>query len=481
LKPQFEYVLREYLGFAPTDDQEKAINALARFVYSPNSKVGFILKGYAGTGKTSLIGSLVKTLDKFGMRSVLLAPTGRAAKVLSNFSQKDALTIHKKIYFQNKKEGQMQFTLGKNTHKNTIFIVDEASMIAAESFIDKDGVESRDLLEDLLRYVYFGDNCRLIFIGDGAQLPPVGSAQSPALDKNYLEQGYDIPFGVVELKQVVRQRDESGILYNATHMRVQMLTDMGKKQATIQLFPNGRDVQAITGETLQDDLDYAISNFGIENTLVICRSNKRANLFNQQIRHRILYNDSQINAGDLIMVVKNNYHWIPPKTDINDKGMTFIANGDIAEIMRINRTEELYGFTFADVTIRFIDYPTEPELECKIILDAIMAESASLPMERMNQLFKSIELDYMDEPNRGKRVQKIMKSPHYQALQVKFAYSVTCHKSQGGQWPVVFIDQGYLTDEMVNLEYQRWLYTALTRATERVYLVNFNEQFIGSE
>lgn len=464
----FEKALLNHLGFEPTVDQSKAANALSRFVYSLNSQVGLILKGYAGTGKTSLIGALVKTLDQNKMKSVLLAPTGRAAKVLSGHSGKEAMTIHKKIYFQQRIKGKLVYNLGKNLHKNTLFIVDEASMIATENGLGE-FTDSRDLLDDLFRYVYNGFNCKVLFIGDNAQLPPVGSSFSPALDKQYLEGAYGIPFGSIQLKTVVRQGENSGILYNATKLRVQML----QEDFNLQLESNSSDAIAIDGYTLQEELESSISREGEENVIVICRSNKRANLFNQNIRHRILSHDDEVTTGDLMMVLKNNYFWIDPNSKIG-----FIANGDTIEIQRIVRFEQIYGFRFADVTARLVDFPNEPEFDCKIMLDAIMSNNAAISWEEQNALFGAIEEDYMDIKDKRKRISKIMKSPYFNALQVKFAYSVTCHKSQGGQWPIVFIDQGFLPPEGIDYEYLRWLYTAITRARDKVYFVNFNPEFI---
>lgn len=465
---KFEQTLIEHLGFPPTQDQSKAANALSRFVFSLNSQVGMILKGYAGTGKTSLIGALVKTLHQNKMKSVLLAPTGRAAKVLASHSGTDAMTIHKKIYFQQRVRGKMVYNLGKNLHKNALFIVDEASMIATENGLGEFS-DSRDLLDDLFRYVYNGFNCKILFIGDNAQLPPVGSAFSPALDKSYLEGAYGIPFGAIQLKTVVRQGENSGILYNATKLRVQMLQEDFK----LQLECNTQDAVAIDGYTLQDELESSISREGEENVIVICRSNKRANLFNQNIRHRILYHEDEVTPGDLVMVLKNNYFWIDPQSKIG-----FIANGDTLEIQRIVRFEQIYGFRFADVTVRLTDFPDEPEFDCKIILDAVMSNNASLSWDEQNALFGAIEEDYMDIKDKKKRMAKIMKSPYYNALQIKFAYSVTCHKSQGGQWPIVFIDQGFLPPTGIDYEYMRWLYTAITRARDKAYFVNFNPEFI---
>lgn len=465
---KFEDQLIHHLGFPPTEDQSKAINAFARFTYAPNSQVGFILRGYAGTGKTSLVGALVKSLADFQMKCVLLAPTGRAAKVLALHSNRDAMTIHKKIYFRDTTGGENAYSMGKNLHKNTIFIVDEASMIASGSLTTS--FEQRDLLDDLMSYVYNGYNCKIMFIGDTAQLPPVGSPYSPALEKQFLESAYSIPFGMIQLRNVVRQAEDSGILFNATQLRVNLL----EEDFNVKLSTNRTDAFWIDGYTLQDELETSISRYGIENVIVVCRSNKNSNLFNQQIRHRILYHEEEVSTGDLMMVLKNNYHWISPTSK-----MAFIANGDTVEIMRIIRFEELYGFHFADVSIRFVDAPDEPEFECKILLDAIMTNSASLPWEKQNELFQAIEMDFQHISSKKKRASLILKTPHYNALQVKFAYSVTCHKAQGGQWPVVFIDQGFLPPEGLNQEYMRWLYTAITRASEKLYFVNFSELLMG--
>lgn len=465
-----ESILTEELGYNPTSDQLKAIKLLERFILEPNSQEGFILQGYAGTGKTSLIGALVKSLVKIKMKSVLLAPTGRAAKVLASYSKKEAFTIHKKIYFQEEFGGATQFVLGKNLHTNTLFIVDEASMVNSDAGIDQ-GFGKRDLLSDLISYVYNGKNCQLIFVGDYAQLPPVGLAVSPALNADFLEHNYYIPFLSVELKEVVRQEKESGILFNATQFRRQIEKDKGYD---LTINPDFPDTHRITGMELQDELESCVGKYGIEGTMVVCRSNKRANLFNQQIRNRILWFEDELCAGDLLMIVKNNYFWIDEKSK-----MGFIANGDIVEILRVNRYEELYGFRFADVSLRFVDNSTEPEFDCKILMETIDVEGPNLPRNRMKELFHSIEEDFMDVKSRHKRIDLIMKTPHMNALQVKFAYAVTCHKAQGGQWPAVFIDQGYLTDEMLDKEYMRWLYTAVTRATDKLYFVNFNKTFFN--
>jgi exodeoxyribonuclease-5 len=458
------------LGFIPTSDQKKAISKLADFLLSENPDVGFILKGYAGTGKTSLIGALVKSLGLIKRNVVLMAPTGRAAKVLSKYSNKTAYTIHKQIYYQNEKEGTLSFTKGKNNYHNAVFIIDEASMVNSDDGLSSAFLDNASLLDDLISYVYSGINCKLIFIGDSAQLPPVGSTESPALNKNRLEQNYPLAFFISELKEVVRQEHDSGILFNATNIREQIRKEEDFHLELSSSFP---DALAITGMELQDELETSISTYGIENVIIICRSNKRANIFNQEVRSRILWMEEKIAPHDLLMVVKNNYFWLDKKSKAG-----FIANGDILEVKQILKHEYIYGFDFVDVVVRFVDNEDEPEFTCKLLLETLNVESAALPRERLKTLFYEIEKDFYNISSKRKRQQLIMKTPHFNALQVKFSYALTCHKAQGGQWPVAFIDQGYLTQEMLNKEYLRWLYTAITRATEKVYFLNFNEQFL---
>ncbi|MGB1040482.1 MAG: ATP-dependent DNA helicase, partial [Flavobacteriales bacterium] len=427
-----------------------------------------LLKGYAGTGKTTVISTLVNNLWKSGMKSVLLAPTGRAAKVISSYSKRRAFTIHKIIYTYKYVGGRNVFVLKKNTAKNTIFIVDEASMIGDNSYMDK-----KSLLDDLMEYVYDGKNCSVLFVGDTAQLPPVGEELSRALDPKFLEINFYAEVFQYRLTQVVRQKEESGILYNATKIRNKILEDEYLPVISNQEFG---DVVQVFGNELQDELESEYASKGLENCIVLCRSNKRANLFNQHIRARILYKEEEIDAGDLMMVVKNNYHWLSDKSKAG-----FIANGDIIEVLRIRKTEELYGFRYATAEVRLVDYPDEPSFEVKLMLDAIMVESTSLPRAQLKNLYYEIEKDYLDEyPGRKERMEKVLSDPYFNALQVKFSYAVTCHKSQGGQWETVFIDQGYLTKEMVNVEYLRWLYTAFTRAKTKLYLANFHKMFFGS-
>lgn len=468
-------------GHTPTKNQRKVIGELTDFAFYIPKALGtkhtFVLKGYAGTGKTSIIGALVKTLPEFNFTPVLLAPTGRAAKVLSNYSNQPAYTIHKMIYqIKSGGDGFTRFSIKENKFENALFLVDEASMIGDGAGLASAGWgETKSLLDDLLSYVYSGKNCKLILIGDVAQLPPVGMEISPALDEDFLFQTYHLNLEFFELNEVVRQTKSSGILKLATSVR-DKITAKNYQLPLLQMAANYKDVFKISGVDLEDALSDAYSKYGEENCMVICRSNKRANLFNLQIRARIKWLEEEIASGDFMMVVKNNYFWLD---DSSKAG--FIANGDIVEILRIKGQEEQYGFRFANVTVRMIDYPNEPDLEVKILLESILSDSASLPSARFRELYDAISEEYGYEPNRKKRNELIRNNPYYQALQVKFANAVTCHKSQGGQWDVVFVEQGYLTEEMINLEYLRWLYTALTRAKKELYLVNFNENFFENK
>lgn len=468
----FYKTLLENFGFKPTKNQLIVIGELTDFVFLKMKKHLFVLKGYAGTGKTSLVGALVKTLPTINFDSVLLAPTGRAAKVLSNYANKPAFTIHKMIYqLQSGGDGFTRFVIKQNKFQNTIFLVDEASMIGdGGALSSRNWGGSKSLLDDLLEFVFDGVNCKLILIGDTAQLPPVGMELSPALDEDFLFTSYHLNIEFNELSEVVRQAEDSEILTNATYLR----SKIALKNNELPLFNsvNKLDVKAIPGLELEDYLNDAYGKFGDDNVMLITRSNKRANLFNLQIRARIKWLEDEIAAGDYLMVVKNNYFWL---TDDSKAG--FIANGDIVEIQKISGYEEIYGFRFANIQLRMVDYPNEPDLEVKILLDSILSDSPSLPSDKFKELYDAVAEDYADEPNRKKRNELIRKNPYYQALQVKFAYAITCHKSQGGQWDAVFVDQGYLTDEMIDVEYLRWLYTAITRAKQELYLVNFNEQF----
>ena len=468
-------MLRKEFPYEPTEGQDKLLGELAVFLTiswkQPNAL--FILRGYAGTGKTTVVKALVDVLPQIGKKTTLLAPTGRAAKVLTSYTRVQANTIHRKIYFaRTNKEGLIDLKLQVNYHKHTLFIVDEASMIQHAMSAGGTLFSSRNLLDDLFQFVYSGENCRMLFIGDAAQLPPVGLDHSPALDHEFLQRAYHLSIDTFELTEVVRQARESGILVNATQIRQQIQ----EKETRFPMFSVGgfRDITRLDGQDLEEALNNAYSGAQKENNVVICRSNKRANIFNREIRHRILFLEEEIATGDYLMVVKNNYSWLPVESTAG-----FIANGDIVELMRIRNIEEMYGFRFADVTIRFIDYPEEKDLDVKIILDTLMSESPALTQPDNNRLFQAVMADFQDIPSRSERMEKVKSNPYFNALQVKFAYALTCHKTQGGQWDNVFIDQGYLNDKMVNPEFSRWLYTAVTRATKRLYLVNFEERFFA--
>ena len=462
------------LEHEPTNDQNRMIHQLGEFVLSSDPNQVFLLKGYAGTGKTTLVSALINTLPKIKKRSLLLAPTGRAAKVLAGYSGQPAYTIHKKIYrLYTRKDGSMKITLNKNMHKNTIFFVDEASMIPDRSN-DSKGFAQHSLLDDLMEYVYAGENCKMILIGDTAQLPPVGLTISPALDQDFLKSTYSLDLFTDELTEVVRQEQSSGILTNATQLREKIeVEDFDYPFFRTNKLPQ---ILRINGNELEEALMDTFNGRTTEESVVITRSNKRANLYNREIRRRILFQFEELAAGDYIMAVKNNYFWLPGESKAG-----FIANGDIIEIMKVRNIEDMYGFRFADVTIRLVDYPEEEDLDVKLLLDTIDAESASLTYEQNQKLFNAVMEDYMDAGSRRKRLEKIKGNPYFNALQVKFAYSLTCHKTQGGQWDNVFVDQGFFKDEMLSVDYLRWLYTALTRATKQLYLVNFKQEFFEEE
>lgn len=473
MESNFRRTFCSFLPDSPSSDQSDLIDRMQRFLDWNNKKAAFIVRGYAGTGKTTAIGALVKSLPFFGVKTVLLAPTGRAAKVLSNYSAKSAYTIHKKIYqVVRGKDGLTRFVRSENLHSNTFFIVDEASMISDGGGLSSNSFgQANSLLDDLIEYVYSGRNCKLIFIGDVAQLPPVGMQISPALDSNRLKMDYDLMLKGVELKKVLRQAEGSGILYNATKIR----KDIAKGNTAIQFELKGfEDIFSINGLELEDKLQECYSEYGEEQTLLISRSNKRANIFNQQIRNRIKMQESEITTGDYLMVVKNNYFWLDEKSSAG-----FIANGDIAEIQSIGSIEEMYGFRFANASLRLVNYDKEPDVEAKILLDSINSEYPSLSPEQNQELFERVMEDYQEIKNKAKRFKELKKNPYYNSLQVKFANAITCHKAQGGQWKAVFVDQGYLMEEMLNVEFCRWLYTAVTRATHKLYLVNFHPRFFN--
>ena len=448
----------------PTSEQSKIFLDLDDFILTLGNKNIFVLKGYAGTGKTTLISSLVKSLPSIGKRSVLLAPTGRAAKVLSKYSNKKASTIHKKIYWiKTNKSGNTFITLKENNHTKTIFIVDEASMIPEDT---DNSLGNRSLLKDLIDYIYDGIDCKLILIGDTAQLPPIHLDISPALDEEKLELNYNKHIICRELKNVVRQNKDSLILDNATQIRNLILNEY-------YVFPkfitNKEFIRINTGEDLQDYIESAYNQSGVENTTVICRSNKRANQYNARIRSEIRWQEDTISSGDILMIVRNNYFWLKEESEAG-----FLANGDIVEVTRINEIINRYGFKFAKASIKLLDYPKEPELETILLINTLDSETASLTYNEYQKLYKEVSLDYKGEK---KINQKIKENKYFNALQIKFAYSITCHKSQGGQWDQVFIDLGYFTKEMLDKNYLRWLYTACTRATKKLYLINFNDNF----
>ena len=455
----------------PTEEQRLAMQTIADFLLSGEADGLLLLKGFAGTGKTSLVGALVRTLTELGRKSVLLAPTGRAAKVFSAYAGHKAFTIHKKIYRQKAYSNDMgNFLPADNVHKDTIFIVDEASMIAnqtSEGYIFGSG----RLLDDLIHYVYAGEGCRLMLMGDTAQLPPVGQNCSPALERAVLE-GYGLQVHEISLTQVVRQEHDSGILFNATRLR-----DALRNQA-VEIFPKLRladfhDFRSISGEDLIEAISSAYDHDGLEETIVITRSNRRATIYNNGIRARILWREEELSSGDRLMVARNNYFWTA-----GQKETDFIANGEIIRLRRIRRTYEMYGFRFADVQAEFQEQDTEQEMDLKVLLDTLQNDSPALTKEQNDRLFYAVLEDYMDVPTKAGKLRKMKADPHYNALQVKYAYAITCHKAQGGQWRNVFLDIGYITEEMLGEDFYRWLYTAFTRATECLYLVNLPSEFI---
>ena len=467
---EFYSIIKQQFPFTPTLKQTIVLQQLAEFIFSKTPNALYVLKGYAGTGKTTIVGTIVTNLWKARKSAVLMAPTGRAAKVISNYSGKEAFTIHKKIYFPKKeKGGGVKFVLQPNKHKNTVFIVDEASMIP-DTPGDSKLFENGSLLDDLMQYVYSGHQCKLLLIGDTAQLPPVKLDLSPALDERTLALNYNKEVTRMELDEVVRQEQDSGILANATILR-DTLTNNFFEAFKFNISAYKDIIRLVDGYEIMDAINDAYSNLGNEETAIIVRSNKRANLYNQQIRNRILFNENELSAGDYLMVVKNNYFWIKPTTEAG-----FIANGDIIEVLEIFSIQELYGFRFAEVKIRMVDYPRMRPFETVLLLDTINAETPSLPYDDSNRLYQEVMKDFETETSNYKKFLKVKGNKHFNALQVKFSYAITCHKSQGGQWHTVFVEQPYLPNG-IDKEYLRWLYTALTRAKEKLYLIGFKDDF----
>lgn len=464
----YKEILQKF-PYTPTEKQNELLDVLTDFIFSDDNRALFLLKGYAGTGKTTIISTVVHNLWKIGQKAVLLAPTGRAAKVISGYSNRQAFTIHKKIYFPKKQSsGAVNFVMQPNKHTDTLFIVDEASMISDEKQNAK-LFENGSLLDDLISYVYSGKNCKIIFIGDTAQLPPVKLTMSPALEADKLSFEFNKEVTEIELDEVVRQEEGSGILANATDLRLLIQNDSTHFQFDVN-YPDIIRLQ--DGYDIQDAITTAYDGeIGVEDTAIIVRSNKRANQYNQQIRTKIRGQENEISTGDYVMVVKNNYYWLK---DSSSAG--FIANGDICEVMRINAIKELYGFKFAEVEVRMIDYPDMKPFETVLLLDTLTSESPSLTYEESNRLYEAVKEDFAHEKSKYKQFMEVKKNKYFNALQVKFSYAMTCHKSQGGQWKTVFIEQPYLP-EGASVEYLRWLYTAVTRAQEKLYLIGFKDEY----
>jgi len=469
IENSFTLSFKRHFVHTPNTKQESIIKNLYKLTYSKENKQVYILTGYAGTGKTSILGAYVKTLTELKIKSRLLAPTGRAAKVLSNNSNKQAFTIHKQIYRRkNSTDDYNSLSLSPNLFKNTIFIVDEASMIADYKIDFTSNSSSRNLLEDLIEFVFSGYNCKLILLGDEGQLPPVGSDFSPALNVDYLKQNFSsLEIYSVRLNEVLRQSKNSLILENASHIRQSNLNGTPKF-----ILDSRKDFQNLKGDELQDKIEDSIGKYGENETIIITRSNKQANNYNFQFRSRILWYEEELSNNDILLNVKNNYYWIDEQSKAG-----FIANGEILQVKRIIKREFLYGVHFIKAIVQLVDYPEIEEFETILHTEVLSSESPNLNRERQKELFFEIEKDFIDERNKRKRYELILKSPYFNALQVKFAYAITCHKAQGGQWDCVFIDQGYINEEAIDSSYYRWLYTAITRAKKQVYLINFPDKY----
>ena len=457
----------------PTTEQKHVLTQFAHFMMDEDSRVVMIFCGSAGTGKSSLASAIARTMVNLEQKVMLLAPTGRAAKVFSVHSGQPAYTIHRQIYRQKSfdSDGGV-FNLNFNRYTDTLFMVDESSMIANQGQMES-SFGSGCLLDDLVQFVYSGRNCRMILMGDAAQLPPIGEEQSPALSSDFME-GYGLKVYECRLDNVLRQSEESGILYNASLIRTHIMRDELTQLPQIH-FDAFADIVVVPGNELIEMLNSSYSQVGVDETMVITRSNKRAHIYNQGIRQTILGSEEELSTGDMLMIVRNNYHWVQPPTNNEEQdttSMTFLANGDRAMVQRVRNIRELYGFRFADVWLQFPDY-NDYELEATIILDSLHTEAPALSREQNERLFNEVLADYADIPRKQDRVKKLREDIFLNAVQVKYAYAITCHKAQGGQWTHVYVDQGYMTDEMLSPDYLHWLYTAFTRATEKLYLVNW--------
>ena len=459
---------------SPSEDQLNTIHRLVEFTFDSNPKKLFILNGYAGTGKTSLIGAYIKALDEFNLKNSLLAPTGRAAKVLSSKAGKQVLTIHKKIYYKKMQPGgKIILTLTPNLHRSTIFIIDESSMIGDDIIATENQFSNRSLLDDIITYVYSGNNCSLFLIGDTGQLPPIGSDISPALNSELLKFHYPyLSISQTKLKMILRQTLHSGILLNATHIRT---FDKLNTHAPLKI-SEFNDIKRVNGSELLDSLEENYAKYGIDNVIMISKSNKRVNLYNQNIRSRILYIEDELVTNERLMVVRNNYFWLPETSKAG-----FIANGETIQVNRIIKYETRYNHRFARAEVKLIDYSEEGEIEVLLLIDTLNLESPSLQREAMKNFFFAVEEDYLDEKNKQKRYEMIVKNEYFNALQIKYAYAITCHKAQGGEWPIVYIDHDFLVPEMLDVSFYKWLYTAFTRSKEKIYLVNFDPKFFSEE
>lgn len=464
ISDELKYRINQSLGLEPTAEQAHAIEVFSMFLSDRHEHVVMILRGSAGTGKTTLAGAIVKALVSLKQKMILMAPTGRAAKVFSLNAGHPAYTIHRRIYRQKSAGDLSSFSLNDNLNRDTLFLVDEASMIANQGY-GESSFGSGFLLDDLMRFVYNGQNCRMVLIGDKTQLPPVGEDESPALMADVLR-GYGMKVYECDLNQVLRQSESSGILWNATQIRSILLSPSSFHLPRIK-FQGFADIQIVPGDELIESLSSSYSHVGMDETMVITRSNKRANIYNQGIRNTVLDREDELCRGDLLMIVKNNYYWTEGEKDI-----AFIANGDRAVVQRVRHVHEQYGFRFADVTMQFPDYD-DYELTATVVLDSLTTEAPALTHDQQEQLYNAVLEDYADIPYKADRIKKLKSDRYYNALQIKFAYAVTCHKAQGGQWSYVYLDQGYMTDEMLSADYIHWLYTAFTRATEKLYLVNW--------